>query len=176
MLARDAEQSAGVLDQMKTIGVKLAIDDFGTGYSSLSYLREFPVDSIKIDRSFINELHRSPTSTALIDAVVNLSRALGAYTVAEGIEHRDQVDLLERLGCDRGQGFYFCRPLAGPALTSLLREHAADTAEDSRSRPGASPPRRSTSGCTTSRSTRASPTSTVCRRSSPRSTTTSVRP
>ncbi len=91
MLAIDAEQSAGVLDQLKTIGVKLAIDDFGTGYSSLSYLRSFPVDSIKIDRSFINELHRSSTSTALIDAVVNLSRALGAYTVAEGIEHNDQA-------------------------------------------------------------------------------------
>ena len=129
MLALDADRSAGILEQLKTIGVKLAIDDFGTGYSSLSYLREFPVDSIKIDRSFINELHKSPTSTALIDAVVNLSRALGAYTVAEGIEYSDQADLLQRLGCDRGQGFYYCRPLSGPALTTLLREHADDTVE-----------------------------------------------
>ncbi|MEZ5341187.1 MAG: GNAT family N-acetyltransferase [Acidimicrobiales bacterium] len=129
MLALDAERSVGILEQLKTIGVKLAIDDFGTGYSSLSYLRSFPVDSIKIDRSFINELHRSTTSTALIEAMVNLANALGAYTVAEGIEHGDQAGLLRRLGCDRGQGFYYCRPLAGPALTTLLRDHLEDEKE-----------------------------------------------
>ena len=123
MLAIDADQSAGILGQLKTIGVKLAIDDFGTGYSSLSYLKAFPVDAIKIDRSFINELHRSSTSSALVEAVVNLSRALGAYTVAEGIEYSDQAGILRKLGCDRGQGFYYCRPLSGPALTALFREH-----------------------------------------------------
>ncbi|MGI9612739.1 MAG: putative bifunctional diguanylate cyclase/phosphodiesterase, partial [Acidimicrobiales bacterium] len=115
MLALDPERSAETLGQLKTIGVKLALDDFGTGYSSLSYLRSFPVDSIKIDRSFISELHRSSTSTALIDAVVNLAEALGAYTVAEGIEYSDQAHLLRKLGCDRGQGFYFCRPLVAAA-------------------------------------------------------------
>ncbi len=129
MLAIDAELSASVLEQLKTIGVKLAIDDFGTGYSSLSYLRSFPVDSIKIDQSFIAELHRSPTSTALIEAVVNLSRALGASTVAEGIEHDDQAELLHRLGCNRAQGFYYCRPLPAPALTQLLKEHSSDETE-----------------------------------------------
>ncbi len=129
MLALDAERSIGILSQLKTIGVKLAIDDFGTGYSSLSYLRSFPVDSIKIDRSFISELHRSSTSTALIEAVVNLSRALGAYTVAEGIEHNDQAQALRKLGCDRGQGFYYCRPLTAPALTSLFKEHHGDEKE-----------------------------------------------
>lgn len=129
MLAIDAEQSVGILGQLKTIGVKLAIDDFGTGYSSLSYLKAFPVDAIKIDRSFINELHRSSTSSALVEAVVNLSTALGAYTVAEGIEYSDQADILRRLGCDRGQGFYYCRPLPGPALTTLFREHLDDELE-----------------------------------------------
>ncbi|MEZ5410561.1 MAG: GNAT family N-acetyltransferase [Acidimicrobiales bacterium] len=129
MLAQDPDRSAEILGQLKTIGVKLALDDFGTGYSSLSYLRTFAVDSIKIDRSFISELHRSATSTALIDAVVNLARALGAYTVAEGIEYSDQAALLRKLGCDRGQGFYYCRPLAPAALTSLLREHRATDAE-----------------------------------------------
>ena len=109
--------------------MKLAIDDFGTGYSSLSYLKAFPVDAIKIDRSFINELHRSSTSSALVEAVVNLSSALGAYTVAEGIEYSDQADILRRLGCDRGQGFYYCRPLPGPALTTLFREHLDDKLE-----------------------------------------------
>ncbi len=129
MLARDAERSAGVLELVKTIGVRLAIDDFGTGYSSLSYLRSFPVDSIKIDRSFINELHRSSTSSALVDAVVNLARALGATTVAEGIEYADQAGQLRKLGCDRGQGFYYCRPLTGAALITLFREHHEEKAE-----------------------------------------------
>ncbi len=129
MLAIDAEQSVGLLGQLKTIGVKLAIDDFGTGYSSLSYLKAFPVDAIKIDRSFINELHRSSTSTALVEAVVNLSSALGAYTVAEGIEYSDQADILRRLGCDRGQGFYYCRPLPGAALTQLFKDHLDDETE-----------------------------------------------
>ncbi len=129
MLAIDADRTAGILEQLKTIGVKLAIDDFGTGYSSLSYLRSFPVDSIKIDRSFINELYRSPTSTALVEAVVNLSKALGATTVAEGIEHAEQATVLRRLGCDRGQGFYYCRPMAAPAITSMLREHGDEHLE-----------------------------------------------
>ncbi|MEL6983085.1 MAG: EAL domain-containing protein, partial [Actinomycetota bacterium] len=129
MLAIDADTSVGILGQLKTIGVKLAIDDFGTGYSSLSYLKAFPVDAIKIDRSFINELHRSSTSSALVEAVVNLARALGAYTVAEGIEYADQAGILRRLGCDRGQGFYYCRPLSGPALTALFREHLDEEVE-----------------------------------------------
>jgi diguanylate cyclase (GGDEF)-like protein len=128
MLAHDAERSTGVLEQLKTVGVKLAIDDFGTGYSSLSYLSKFPVDSIKIDRSFINELHRSPTSTALVEAVLTLSKALGASTVAEGIEYDDQAELLQRLGCTRGQGYYFCRPLPASALGDLLSDHVADDA------------------------------------------------
>lgn len=129
MLAIDADTSAGVLQQLKTIGVKLAIDDFGTGYSSLSYLKSFPVDAIKIDRSFINELHRSSTSSALVEAVVNLAKALGAYTVAEGIEYSDQADLLRKLDCDRGQGFHYCRPLPAPALTALFREHLDEEVE-----------------------------------------------
>ncbi len=129
MLAQDSEHSAGVLRQLKTVGVRMAIDDFGTGYSSLSYLRSFPVDSIKIDRSFINELHRSSTSTALIEAIVNLSQALGAYTVAEGIEHADQAATLRKLGCDQGQGYYYCRPISASALTQLFKEPLRDEAE-----------------------------------------------
>ena len=129
MLATESDQSASRLEQLKTIGVKLAIDDFGTGYSSLSYLKSFPVDSIKIDRSFINELHRSSTSSALVEAVVNLAQALGAYTVAEGIEYSDQAGILRKLGCDRGQGFFYCRPLSGSALTSLFREHLDEELE-----------------------------------------------
>jgi EAL domain-containing protein (putative c-di-GMP-specific phosphodiesterase class I) len=129
MLAVDADRTAGVLEQLKTVGVKIAIDDFGTGYSSLSYLRAFPVDSIKIDKSFIRELHQNTTTSALIEAMVNLSSALGAYTVAEGIEYSEQANLLRKLGCNRAQGYYYCRPLPGPALTALMREHAGDEVE-----------------------------------------------
>ncbi len=129
MLAIDADRTAGVLEQLKTIGVKIAIDDFGTGYSSLSYLRAFPVDSIKIDKSFIRELHTSKTTMALIEAIVNLASALGAYTVAEGIEYSEQAHILRKLGCGRAQGYYYCRPLPAPALTSLMREHAGDEVE-----------------------------------------------
>ncbi len=129
MLAVDADRTAGVLEQLKTIGVKIAIDDFGTGYSSLSYLRAFPVDSIKIDKSFIRELHQNTTTSALVEAMVNLSSALGAYTVAEGIEYSEQANLLRKLGCNRAQGYYYCRPLPAPALTSLMREHAGNEVE-----------------------------------------------
>ena len=124
MLALDIDRTTGILAQLKAIGVKFAIDDFGTGYSSLSYLRTFPIDAIKIDRSFINELHRSPTAPALIAAIVNLAGALGTYTVAEGIELAEQSIELRALGCDRGQGFYFCRPATAAQLETLLREHA----------------------------------------------------
>ena len=123
MLALDIDRTTGILAQLKAIGVKFAIDDFGTGYSSLSYLRTFPIDAIKIDRSFINELHRSPTAPALIAAIVNLAGALGTYTVAEGIELAEQSIELRALGCDRGQGFFYCRPTTAAQLETLLREH-----------------------------------------------------
>jgi diguanylate cyclase (GGDEF)-like protein len=129
MLALDADRTTGILEQIKTTGVKLAIDDFGTGYSSLSYLRSFPVDSIKIDRSFISEINRSPTAPALIEAIVNLAQALGAATVAEGIELAEQATALRKLGCDRGQGYYYCRPMAAPALGTLLGEHSQGEVE-----------------------------------------------
>jgi diguanylate cyclase (GGDEF)-like protein len=129
MLALDIDRTTGILAQLRAIGVKFAIDDFGTGYSSLSYLRTFPIDAIKIDRSFINELHRSSTAPALIAAIVNLAGALGTYTVAEGIELAEQSIELQALGCDRGQGFYYCRPTTAAQLETLLREHARTEVE-----------------------------------------------
>ncbi len=129
MLALDIDRTTGILAQLKATGVKLAIDDFGTGYSSLSYLRTFPIDAIKIDRSFINELHQSPTAPALIAAIVNLARALGTYTVAEGIELAEQSLELRTLGCDRGQGFYYCRPTTAAQLETLLRKHSRTEVE-----------------------------------------------
>lgn len=127
MLALDIDRTVGILAHLKAIGVQLAIDDFGTGYSSLSYLRTFPIDAIKIDRTFIHELHLSPKAAALVKTIVNLAAALGTYTVAEGIETVEHGEKLHELGCDRGQGFHFCRPLAAGPLEQRLREHGADT-------------------------------------------------
>ncbi len=90
MLIEETDRGSRALDQLKAMKVKVAIDDFGTGYSSLSYLRRFPVDTIKIDKSFVAEMATSSTSAALVKAVVDLANSLGVATVAEGIENPDQ--------------------------------------------------------------------------------------
>ncbi|MEA2590111.1 MAG: c-di-GMP phosphodiesterase, partial [Actinomycetota bacterium] len=122
-IMRDAEATVAVLTALKALGVRIAIDDFGTGYSSLAYLRQFPVDSLKIDRSFINAIADSPAAGELIQSLVHLGKALGLETLAEGIEHRDQFDHLQDVGCDSGQGFMFARPLDPHALVAFLLEH-----------------------------------------------------
>jgi predicted signal transduction protein with EAL and GGDEF domain len=101
----DAERNVDVLRALKALGLEVAIDDFGTGYSSLSYLKRFPVDALKIDRSFVDGLGRDPEDSAIVSAVVSLGRALGLDTVAEGVETFDQLTALRTLGCRFGQGF-----------------------------------------------------------------------
>jgi EAL domain-containing protein (putative c-di-GMP-specific phosphodiesterase class I) len=120
MLMRDAPTSAQQLHALKELGVRIAIDDFGTGYSSLAYLQQFPVDALKIDRSFIQGIEDSPESAALIRTLVQLGKALGIETVAEGIEQQSQLELLQREGCDSGQGYLFARPLALPDLEEFI--------------------------------------------------------
>ncbi len=131
MLSSHSEVAETILSGLADVGAKLAIDDFGTGYSSLSYLREFPVDSIKIDRTFISDLHRSSTSSGLVEAVVNLADALGAEAVAEGIEFPEQVAVLRNLGCSRGQGFFFSRPLGSEELQEFCRANSHVAIPDS---------------------------------------------
>ena len=109
-LMSDPAAGLRVLQDLRSLGVELAIDDFGTGYSSLSYLKRFPVDVLKIDRSFVDGLGDDPEDTAIVTAIISLARALGLRVVAEGVETRRQLDELRRLGCDRGQGFMFARP------------------------------------------------------------------
>jgi diguanylate cyclase (GGDEF)-like protein/PAS domain S-box-containing protein len=109
-LMSDPAAGLRVLQDLSRLGVELAIDDFGTGYSSLSYLKRFPVDVLKIDRSFVDGLGDDPEDTAIVTAIISLARALGLQVVAEGVETRRQLDELRRLGCDRGQGFMFARP------------------------------------------------------------------
>ena len=119
-LMRDAEASAWRLRELKKLGVRVAIDDFGTGYSSLAYLRQFPVDALKIDRSFISGIAESEESAALIHTLVGLGKALKLETLAEGIEDHAQLEALQRQHCDHGQGFLFARPLDVGAVEQFL--------------------------------------------------------
>ncbi len=116
----DAVSTARQLRAIKKIGVGVAIDDFGTGYSSLAYLRQFPVDILKIDRSFVSAISDSAESNALIRTLVQLGKQLGLKTLAEGIEQHDQFCQLQEQECDSGQGFMFARPLAADAVEDFL--------------------------------------------------------
>ena len=120
MLVHDNRATLERLDALKGLGVRLAIDDFGTGYSSLAYLERFPVDSLKMDRSFIAGLGRESSNSPLAEAVIGLGRILGLRVVAEGIETAEQWDVLRRLGCSLGQGFYLSRPVPPADFERLL--------------------------------------------------------
>ena len=122
VLMRNPDATARMLGDLKRLGVHIAVDDFGTGYSSLAYLRQFPVDSLKIDRTFITGLALSTEAHALTHTLIQLGKALGLQTLAEGVEQRNQVRQLQREGCDLVQGFLFARPLAAEAVERFLKE------------------------------------------------------
>jgi EAL domain-containing protein (putative c-di-GMP-specific phosphodiesterase class I) len=125
---RDVEQTARRLCAIKDLGVRIAIDDFGTGYSSLAHLQRFPVDALKIDRSFVSGLSRNKEGETLIQTLVQLGKALSIKTFAEGIEHQQELTLLREQDCDKGQGFLFAKPLDPEEAELFLREHAGRTA------------------------------------------------
>jgi EAL domain-containing protein (putative c-di-GMP-specific phosphodiesterase class I) len=120
LLMHDVETSAERLRELKALGVRLAIDDFGTGYSSLSYLRRFPVDILKIDRSFVSGVGAGSEDTVLTEAIVGLASTLHLQVIAEGIENDEQLRFLQDLGCDLGQGYYFAAPLAATEMRAYL--------------------------------------------------------
>jgi EAL domain-containing protein (putative c-di-GMP-specific phosphodiesterase class I) len=122
LLAADAEMAIRQLERLKALRVRVAVDDFGTGYSALSYLRMFPVDVLKVDKSFIDNIAGAPEQAALGRAVIELGHALDLLLVAEGIERSDQVQALRSLGCQLGQGFLLARPLSHDRVTDLLNE------------------------------------------------------
>jgi diguanylate cyclase (GGDEF)-like protein len=124
-LMRDPDLTAARLQELKRLGVRIAIDDFGTGYSSLAYLRQFPVDTLKIDRTFVSGIARSPQARALIRTVVALASSLGIDTVAEGIEDERQRHSLLREGCRAGQGYLFGRPMDAAEMRGFLESHRA---------------------------------------------------
>jgi len=113
---RDIKRSLGSLHGLKHLGVRLALDDFGTGYSSLAYLTQLPIDTLKIDRSFIDQLSENGQSRAIVRSITALAQALGLSTVAEGVETQSQLDSLQALGCKEVQGYFFARPMPADDL------------------------------------------------------------
>jgi len=122
VLMTNPEESAGVLKQLRKMGVSVAIDDFGTGYSSLSYLRRFPIDKLKIDRSFIRDLTISRTDESIVRAIVSLARSVGLKVVAEGIESVEQLEFVTRLECDQWQGYHCCAPQPAARFEAMLED------------------------------------------------------
>ena len=117
------------LERLAQLGVHLALDDFGTGYSSLNYLRQYPIGTVKIDRSFLEEVPRNQASITLVDTILSMAHSLGKRVVAEGVESTEQLDFLRERRCDVAQGFYLARPLTEAALTSLLLARSGLDAE-----------------------------------------------
>jgi len=116
------EESVGVLKQLRKMGVTVAVDDFGTGYSSLSYLRRFPIDKLKIDRSFVRDLATSRTDESIVRAIISLAHSVGLQVVAEGVETEEQLRCVRALGCDHWQGYYCCEPQPAELFAAMLSD------------------------------------------------------
>lgn len=124
MLMHDAESSASVLTALKALGVRLAIDDFGTGYSSLSYLKRFPIDTLKIDQSFVRDIVKDSDGATIVSAVIGLGKNLKQRVIAEGVETTEQLVFLRNQKCEEGQGFHFCHAIPAEAFMQLLETEA----------------------------------------------------
>jgi EAL domain-containing protein (putative c-di-GMP-specific phosphodiesterase class I) len=121
MFVEDTEHAISVMHDLKSLGVSLSIDDFGSGYSSLSYLKQFPVDYLKIDRTFIRDLTSNPKDASIITAISGLAQSLDLEVVAEGVEIQEQIDFLQETGCHELQGFFFQPALPANEVESLMR-------------------------------------------------------
>jgi EAL domain-containing protein (putative c-di-GMP-specific phosphodiesterase class I) len=121
----NGEESGQVLSQLKALGIRLSIDDFGTGYSSLSRLRRIPVDTLKIDRSFILNIDSDPESREIVRTIIMLAHNLGLRVVAEGAETENHVSLLKQLNCEMAQGYFFSRPADDQTISRLLAKKSA---------------------------------------------------
>jgi predicted signal transduction protein with EAL and GGDEF domain len=127
LLIQDIEKTLQILTGLKALGVRIAIDDFGAGYSSLSTLQRFPLDTIKIDRSFIRDVATPGKDGNLTQAIISMGKSLSLTVVAQGVETREQADFLREHACDEFQGFYFNRPVSAQQFTELLQAQSANT-------------------------------------------------
>jgi EAL domain-containing protein (putative c-di-GMP-specific phosphodiesterase class I) len=125
LLTHDVDKTLRILTEIRALGVRIAIDDFGTGYSSLATLQRFPLDTIKIDRSFIREIAGDSEEKSLAYAIIAMGKSLSKTVVAQGVETREQADFLRSHACDELQGFYFERPLPVEAFTLLLQDRSS---------------------------------------------------
>jgi EAL domain-containing protein (putative c-di-GMP-specific phosphodiesterase class I) len=126
-LMRDTDATIARLVAIKQLGVRIAIDDFGTGYSSMAHLQHFPVDALKIDRSFITQMTHNQEGETILNTLVQLGKALSIETLAEGIEQAHELSLLQGQSCDSGQGFLFARPLDAADTAAFLENWAQST-------------------------------------------------
>lgn len=124
-LMSHADQTLGELAKLKDLGIQILVDDFGTGYSSMAYLKRFPIDTLKIDREFVQDLSHDADDQAITRAMINLAHSLKLKVIAEGVETREQLDFLQDEGCDRAQGFYIAHPMPGPELLKLFLDRGA---------------------------------------------------
>jgi EAL domain-containing protein (putative c-di-GMP-specific phosphodiesterase class I) len=120
ILMDDIENAQRILHDLKSMGIKIAIDDFGTGYSSLSYLRHFPIDRLKVDKTFIQRITNHQDDASITEAIIVMAHILGNRVVAEGVEQKAELDFLREKQCDEVQGFYFCHPLKPEQLTEWI--------------------------------------------------------
>jgi EAL domain-containing protein (putative c-di-GMP-specific phosphodiesterase class I) len=126
-LMKHTQSAELILETLRARGVRLAIDDFGTGYSSLSYLRKFPVDTIKIDQSFVHQITVDPNNTTIVAAIIAMGRSLNLRVVAEGVETRAELEFLQSHHCDEAQGYFFSRPLPAGQFARLLETGVSET-------------------------------------------------
>jgi EAL domain-containing protein (putative c-di-GMP-specific phosphodiesterase class I) len=122
VIMQNAEEATLVLEKLHAKGIHISIDDFGTGYSSLSYLKRFPLDTLKIDRSFVRDISSDPDDAAIVKSVIALAHSLRLGVIAEGVETEEQLAFLSALGCDEYQGYYRSRPVPAEEFAQLLRE------------------------------------------------------
>jgi EAL domain-containing protein (putative c-di-GMP-specific phosphodiesterase class I) len=133
MVMEDPDLCIAQLQRLKALGITLAMDDFGTGYSSLAYLKRLPIDTLKIDRSFVRDLEIDDNDKVICATTISMANSLGLDTVAEGVETGDQARVLRELNCNRFQGYFYARPMPAAAATDFIRQQAAGRAFSSTS-------------------------------------------
>ena len=125
MVMQNPERAVKILTEIKEMGVRIAIDDFGVGYSSLAQIKRFPIDTLKVDRSFIRDLEKNAEDRAITEAIISMGKTLSLTVVAEGVETEEQQTFLVDHACDAMQGYYFSKPIDHDQFADFLRQHAA---------------------------------------------------